>query len=87
MTIPALGQTWHRTQTLVAALAAIGVEPADVRYVAISHVHPDKASSRKMKQHDASMPVSGSWNTALLKHGARYFDEILMAKDLPVLPN
>ncbi len=41
VTIPALGQTWRRTQTLVAALAALGVKPADVRYVAISHVHPD----------------------------------------------
>jgi len=40
-TVPALGQTWHRTGTLVAALAALGVKPADVRYVAISHWHPD----------------------------------------------
>ena len=44
-TVPALGQTWHRGQTLVAALAALGVEPADVRYVAISHVHPDHAGN------------------------------------------
>ena len=42
---PALGQTSHRTQTLVAALAALGVKPADVRYVAISHVHPDHAGN------------------------------------------
>ena len=40
-TVPALGQTWHRTQTLLAALAGLGVTPADVRYVAISHSHPD----------------------------------------------
>jgi glyoxylase-like metal-dependent hydrolase (beta-lactamase superfamily II) len=39
--VQATGQTWHRTHTLVAALAALGVKPADVRYVAISHVHPD----------------------------------------------
>ena len=39
--VPAVGQTWHRAQTLVAALAAIGVRPADLRYVAVSHVHPD----------------------------------------------
>lgn len=38
---PAVGMTWHRTQTLVAALAALSVKPADVRYVAVSHVHPD----------------------------------------------
>jgi N-acyl homoserine lactone hydrolase len=41
VTIPALRQTWYRTQTLMAALAAIKVRPADVRHVAISHVHPD----------------------------------------------
>src|SRR3974390_1371266 len=39
--VQATGQTWHRTQTLVAALAALGVKPPDVRYIAVSHVHPD----------------------------------------------
>jgi len=41
VTVPALSQTWHRSQTLLAALAALGVKPADVRYLAVSHVHPD----------------------------------------------
>jgi N-acyl homoserine lactone hydrolase len=40
-TVAAIGQTWHRSQTLVTALAALGIKPADVRYVAISHFHPD----------------------------------------------
>jgi N-acyl homoserine lactone hydrolase len=40
-TTPVIWQTWHRTQTLVAALASVGVKPADMRYMAISHVHPD----------------------------------------------
>ena len=39
--VQATGQTWHRTQTLIAALAVLGVKPTDVRYVAVSHVHPD----------------------------------------------
>jgi N-acyl homoserine lactone hydrolase len=39
--VQATGQTWHRTQTLVAVLAVLGVKPADVRYIGISHVHPD----------------------------------------------
>src|SRR5580704_9601787 len=43
--VPALGQTWHRTQTLASALAALGVTAADVRTVAISHVHPDHAGN------------------------------------------
>jgi glyoxylase-like metal-dependent hydrolase (beta-lactamase superfamily II) len=45
VTNPALGQTWHRTQTLMAVLATLAVKPADVRYVAISHVHPDHAGN------------------------------------------
>ena len=45
MAVPALGQTWHRTDTLVTALAALGVRPSDVRYIALSHVHPDHAGN------------------------------------------
>ena len=33
--------TWYRTGTLLSSLAALGVKPADVRYVAVSHFHPD----------------------------------------------
>jgi len=39
--VSALGQTWRRAGTLVAALATLGIKPADVRYVALSHWHPD----------------------------------------------
>jgi N-acyl homoserine lactone hydrolase len=39
--VPALGYTWYRDQTLVAALATIGVKPADVRYLVLSHSHAD----------------------------------------------
>jgi N-acyl homoserine lactone hydrolase len=36
------GAFWrHRPKTLTAQLAAIGVKPSDVHYVAISHTHPD----------------------------------------------
>jgi len=45
VTVPALSQTWHRDRTLMAALAALGVKPADVRFVAISHIHPDHAGN------------------------------------------
>jgi glyoxylase-like metal-dependent hydrolase (beta-lactamase superfamily II) len=37
----ATGMTWHRAKTLIAALAEIGVKPDDIRYVAVSHFHPD----------------------------------------------
>jgi glyoxylase-like metal-dependent hydrolase (beta-lactamase superfamily II) len=45
LNVPALGETWRRSKTLVAALADLGVKPADVRYVALSHVHPDHAGN------------------------------------------
>ena len=32
---------WHRDTTLVSELAKLGVAPADVKYVAVSHSHPD----------------------------------------------
>jgi N-acyl homoserine lactone hydrolase len=35
------GMTWYRTGTLLSSLAALGIKAADVRYVAVSHFHPD----------------------------------------------
>jgi glyoxylase-like metal-dependent hydrolase (beta-lactamase superfamily II) len=43
--VKAINQTWHRTQTLSAALATIGVQPADIRYVGLSHIHPDHSGN------------------------------------------
>jgi len=43
--VPALGQTWHRTQTLLGSLAGVGLKPSDVRYIALSHIHPDHAGN------------------------------------------
>src|SRR5215472_15848541 len=31
--VQATGQTWHRTQTLVAVLAGVGIKPGDVHYI------------------------------------------------------
>jgi N-acyl homoserine lactone hydrolase len=39
--VPPLKQTWYRKQTLLDALARIGVKPSDINYVAVSHLHPD----------------------------------------------
>ena len=43
--VKALDETWHRERTLLSALAALGVKPADIRYVALSHAHPDHAGN------------------------------------------
>ena len=39
---------WRRPRTLAAQLAEIGVKPSDVRYVAVSHSHPDHAGNLAM---------------------------------------
>jgi N-acyl homoserine lactone hydrolase len=39
--VPPLKQVWYRKQTLIDALAVIGVNPSDIAYVAVSHLHPD----------------------------------------------
>jgi N-acyl homoserine lactone hydrolase len=81
-TVAPLRQTWRRNQTLVAALAAIGVSPADVHYVAISHIHPDHVGNldafldaaviMQKKEWDAAMalpqkPFSAAHKTELLE--------------------
>jgi glyoxylase-like metal-dependent hydrolase (beta-lactamase superfamily II) len=32
---------WHRSKTLIASLAELNLKPSDIRYVAVSHSHPD----------------------------------------------
>jgi len=65
VTVPALRQTWRRTQTLAAALASLGVEPADVRYVAISHVHPDHVGNVEAFADATLILQKAEWDYAL----------------------
>jgi N-acyl homoserine lactone hydrolase len=65
VTIPALRQTWHRSQTLAAALAALGVTAADVRYVAISHVHPDHVGNLDMFPDATVIMQKPEWDYAM----------------------
>ena len=63
--VEATGQTWYRSQTLVGALADLGVKLGDVRYVAISHVHPDHVGNVEQFP-DATMIIQkAEWNYAL----------------------
>ena len=39
---------WRRPKTLAGELEALGVKPADVKYVAVSHTHPDHVGNIKM---------------------------------------
>jgi N-acyl homoserine lactone hydrolase len=44
-TNPTTKITWHRAKTLMGTLADLGVKPAQLRYVAISHFHPDHSGN------------------------------------------
>jgi glyoxylase-like metal-dependent hydrolase (beta-lactamase superfamily II) len=65
VTVPALGQTWHRGQTLLAALAALGVTAADVRYLVISHVHPDHTGNVDEFPDATTVMQKAEWEYAL----------------------
>src|SRR6184192_3217001 len=39
---------WRRPKTLAAQLAELGVNPSDIKYVAISHTHPDHVGNVEM---------------------------------------
>jgi N-acyl homoserine lactone hydrolase len=39
---------WYRPKTLAAELAGVGVKPGDIKYVAISHTHPDHIGNVEM---------------------------------------
>ena len=42
---------WHVTKTLASQLETLGVKPADIKYVAISHSHPDHVGNVEMFPH------------------------------------
>ena len=39
---------WYRPKTLAAQLEQLGVKPADIKYVAVSHTHPDHVGNVEM---------------------------------------
>ena len=42
------GLFWHRPKTLAAQLDELGVKPADIKIIAISHTHPDHIGNVEM---------------------------------------
>jgi len=62
--VPALKETWRRSGTLITALAGVGVKPADVRYVLLSHVHPDHAGNVEEFPDATLVMQKAEWNFA-----------------------
>ncbi len=65
--VPPLRQTWYRKQTLIAALAGIGVKADDVRYVAISHTHPDHVGNLDEFPDATVIMQNSEWEAAMAR--------------------
>ena len=39
---------WRRPKTLISQLEGLGIKPADIKYLAVSHTHPDHVGNIKM---------------------------------------
>jgi N-acyl homoserine lactone hydrolase len=63
--VQATDQTWYRAQTLVAALGALGLKRADVRYIVISHVHPDHVGNLDQFPDATLVMQKREWDYAL----------------------
>jgi N-acyl homoserine lactone hydrolase len=61
----ATGMTWHRTKTLVGALGEIGVKPGDIKYVAVSHFHPDHTGNVEEFPAATLLIQNAEWNAAM----------------------
>jgi len=64
-TVAPLRQTWYRSQTLAAALDALGVKPTDVHYVAISHIHPDHIGNLDTFSEATVIMQRNEWEAAM----------------------
>jgi glyoxylase-like metal-dependent hydrolase (beta-lactamase superfamily II) len=56
------GTTWKRKEKLVDQLAAFGVHPSDIRFVAISHSHPDHIGNVELFPHATLLVQSAEYN-------------------------
>src|SRR5215472_6611500 len=64
-TVAPLRQTWRRARTLAAVLGEIGVSPADIRYVAISHTHPDHIGNLELFANATLIMQKAEWDFAM----------------------
>lgn len=68
--------TWYRRKTIASQLAEIGLKPADIRYVAVSHTHADHVGN-----------VDEFPNATVLMQKAEYDFAFASGKTPPFSPN
>jgi N-acyl homoserine lactone hydrolase len=57
----ASGIRWKRTKTLISQLDDIGVTPSDIRYIGISHTHPDHIGNVEMFPNSIVLIQRAEW--------------------------
>ncbi len=66
---------WYRPKTLASQLAAVGVNPADVKFVAISHTHPDHIGNVEMFPQSMLLVQQAEYDWPNPQGGARFKPE------------
>jgi N-acyl homoserine lactone hydrolase len=67
--------TWHRSKTLAAQLEQIGVKPSDIKFVAISHTHPDHIGNVELFPQSTLLVQAREYDWPLPSGGPRFKPE------------
>ncbi len=66
------GIDWRRPKSLAAQLQELGVKPDDIKYVGISHTHPDHAGNVEEFPHSMLMVQKAEYDWPTPKGGPRF---------------
>ena len=69
------GITWRRPKTVAAQLDELGVKPDDVKFVAVSHTHPDHAGNVELFPKSMLMVQKAEYEWPDAKGGPRFKPE------------
>jgi N-acyl homoserine lactone hydrolase len=72
---PPAGISWVRPKTLAAQLQELGVKPDDIKYVGISHTHPDHAGNVELFPKSMLMVQKAEYDWPDAKGGPRFKPE------------
>jgi len=67
--------TWRRPKTLAAQLEQVGVKPSDIKFVAISHTHPDHIGNVEMFPQATLLVQKSEYEWPLPTGGPRFKPE------------
>jgi N-acyl homoserine lactone hydrolase len=63
---------WRRPKTLISQLEQLGVKPSDIKYMAVSHTHPDHAGNVELFPTTMLLVQKAEYDWKLPNGGARF---------------